>query len=261
MKVLLTGSTGLIGSEMSSYLVGKCDVDLVLFDRERFKKEKSYLTSLTSKKKFDVVINAAGQSKVWRSKKEPISDLDANVGFNVRLLASDILVEGGAFVYFGSDASSRGHYDQFDSPYAISKYAGVHYTKVLAKLYGYRSIILTPSFVVGDHFSRNVLYDALKAHLTDSLSFPKLHPESKWNFIDVKDLVVTTFEYVTDHNGDVDVAIASENNIKYGTILKILGKEPDRFNNFEIIERCLKNTSYFRGHFDVEKFIVGYIEN
>lgn len=260
MRVLLTGSNGLVGNEMKSFLYERGDVDLVLFDRYEFDKNPDYLTLLISEKKFDAIVNAAGQSKVWLSKKDPISDLDSNIRFNVQLLTSNILVENGAFVYFGSDASVvRGQLSLL-SPYAISKHSGVHYTKVLSKYYGYRSIILTPSFIVGERFSRNVLYDSLKAYLSGGLLLPKFHPESKWNFIDVKDVVATTYWYLEHDIGNVDVAIASKNDVDYGLILKILGFEPSLYKGYDREERCLRNTSHFNGFFNIHDFIGRYIE-
>lgn len=263
MKILLVGNKGLIGSAIESTLIDN-KLDFHNFIRNKKSLVKENIDSLRSEhgsNSFDICINCAGQSKVWYSWNEPQEDLLSNVLLQIELIKSNLIKENGHFIYFGSDSIFSTSTDlgkkssiDLDSPYSISKFAGETYTKVLSKKLGYSFSIFRPSFVVGKSFSRNILFDSIQAS-SGLREFPKIHPDSSFNFIDVNNLSDYIVNLIISGELKEFESLASKNNTTYADILDYYKVLKDEYLQYNLINRCLINDSEFDHFFDLHSFL------
>jgi UDP-glucose 4-epimerase len=268
MKILLIGHKGLIGESIKNSLINH-KVEFVNYNRLKKNHSINYNINLFkqeySEGTFDVCINCAGQSKVWYSWKNPIEDIESNLILHIELMRSNLVKKNGRFIYFGSDSifgniTPLNSYDNkidLNSPYAISKFAGEKYTSIYANKLSYNYSILRPSFVVGKLFSRNILYDSIVAFY-NSEKFPQLHPDSKFNFIDVDDLADYIIKSMLKGILEEIQHVSSINSTSYSEILNYFGEDLSKYINFKKINRALVNDSNYKKYFDLNKFITSF---
>jgi nucleoside-diphosphate-sugar epimerase len=259
-RVLLIGKSGLIGSELNKCFEKTSNVVLVAYQPdERISSTADIsriINNLEALGRFDVIVNCLGQSKVWYSWRYPTEDILLNTVFQLELLNSKLLRDSGLIVYFGSDASyewSEGiPQPNITSPYSGSKLLGSELTRCYAERNNNNFAIVIPSFVVGQNFTRNVLYDSLSAY-SNGEKFPELHPQSKWNFVHVRALAEHIVLRVLHNDLSGTNVLVSDNCIHYSDILECLGENSKNYETFNVINRCLdgRNIEYF----DLQKFI------
>ena len=148
MKVLLTGSTGQVGSALLSILEG----DVVHPSRNVFNlQDRDAIVSLLRAAKPDLIVNPAAYTAVDRAESEPEAALAINATAP-GILAEEAKRLGAALVHFSTDyvfdGTKKGSYVEEDAPnplsvYGRSKLAG---ERAVAQS-GVRHLILRTSWV------------------------------------------------------------------------------------------------------------------
>ena len=125
MKILLTGSEGFVGSNLTNFY-RKAGYEVVTLDRRGtpdhlidLSEDNPTLTDLIKDEQIDVINHQAAQVDLRTSLKDPLYDLKGNVQATLRLLAAAQEANVKRFVF----ASSAGAIDSDlpSSPYGISK--------------------------------------------------------------------------------------------------------------------------------------------
>ena len=190
MKILVTGGAGLIGSNLTEYLLeqghevrvldnfatGHIENLLPLFDRfgSRFELQVGDIRNLDDCRKavdgMDYVLHEAALGSVPRSVADPITTNEVNIGgfLNMLVAARDAQVK--RFV-FAASSSTYGDSAQLPkveevigkplSPYAITKYVDELYADVFARTYGIEYIGLRYFNVFGRRQDPNGAYAAV----------------------------------------------------------------------------------------------------
>lgn len=164
VKILITGSSGQIGSHLLEELQDKHEViglDLVR-PADRVRIENATLVSgdirnleMVTKivKKVDAIIHTAAQISVQDSIKNPVVDAKTNIMGTVNLLAAASQCKTKRFVYFSSAAVfgepahipiNEEHPTRPLSPYGLSKLAGESYCVLFHKVYGLPTVCIRP---------------------------------------------------------------------------------------------------------------------
>lgn len=162
MKIVVTGTSGQVGSYLLEHLMKKHDV-LGLDNRpcpyaqieDRTELADVYLEKDLSRylTGADWVIHCAAQVSVERSMKDPIFDANNNVLGTLNMLWNCFLHEAGHFLYISSAAvfgnPQRVPIDEEHptvpmSPYGASKLCGEKYVQAFAAGYGLSTVIIRP---------------------------------------------------------------------------------------------------------------------
>lgn len=164
MKIMITGSSGQIGSHLMEELQDKHDViglDIVRpSDAVRIENAtivsgdiRNYEMMAKVVKKVDAVIHTAAQISVQESIQNPIADAKTNILGTVNLLMAASQSRIKRFVYFSS-AAVFGNPEKIPineehptiplSPYGISKLAGEKYCVLFHKTYGLPTVCIRP---------------------------------------------------------------------------------------------------------------------
>ena len=183
MRVLVTGGAGFIGSNLAEgYLADGHDV-VVLDDLSTGFEEhvprgarfvKGSITDedavLAAVRDVEVVHHHAASRAVYRSVEDPLGTDEVNSGGTLRLLVAARDAGVRRFV-FASSSSIYGGADQLPtpetaplvprSPYAVTKLAGEHHTRVFHELFGMETVSLRYFNVFGPRQRPDSLYAAV----------------------------------------------------------------------------------------------------
>lgn len=183
-RVLVTGSSGFIGSELSKYLdlqgykVWKLDKNSKLESEHEFQIDISKKTQFESisNLQFDTIVHCAAQTDVRQSVDQPAPDLLSNTLGTLFLIEFAVDVGVKNFVYINSGGAIYGE-DQLPlnekstispaSPYGLSKFAGEEYVRILSNRFGLNWSSLALSNVYGEvkRNQKGVIYEFAKSLL------------------------------------------------------------------------------------------------
>lgn len=145
-KVLITGATGFVGSNVLEYLKKNTDWDIVSFDfRDR----------LVNIGKFDYILNLASESDVQRSIQSPVNFIHNNIDLILKVLEYARKYPPHVFLQFSTEevygATNHKEWDvQLPSnPYAASKSAQEMIAIAYWKTYRVPVVITNSSNIVG----------------------------------------------------------------------------------------------------------------
>lgn len=268
-RYMITGGLGFIGSNLIHYLFRQYpDCKILNVDKEAYCSNHEnlkgiigkydytfsktdiadpYIATLILEFKPDVIINAAAQTHVDRSIRNPkeFIDTDINGVFNLVFHSMKLGVE--RFIHFSTDEVFgpilKGEYKETDklnptSPYAASKAAGDLLLLSYIKTYGFPAILVRPC---NNYGPRQYLEKLIPMVITQLLQDKKviLHGEGK----EIREWI-----YVEDCCKAVD------NIIQNGTIGEIYNiGSGERINNVTVIKKII-NTLFGRVH-DLDTFI------
>jgi UDP-glucose 4-epimerase len=184
MRILITGSSGLIGSCVFEKLRGKYEVfglDL---------KPSPYATIVGDIRDYclvekvvgsvDVVVHCAAQTSVARSVEDPLFDAENNIIGTLNLLEAVRKSKRlKRFVYVSSAAVygfpeyvpiDEDHPCRPVSPYGVSKLAGELYTRVFHELYRVPTVCIRPFNVYGRNQDPNSSYSGVISKFLERIS-------------------------------------------------------------------------------------------
>ena len=186
INVLVTGSTGFIGSELSMYLISKGYIVWNL-DKQFDSQMQNQLCIDISKKtdfesilnmKFDVIVHCAAQTDVRKSVEDPTLDLMSNGLGTLNLIEFAAKIGVANFVYINSGGAIYGNEELSltekssiapSSPYGLSKFIGEEYVRILSAKFGFKWSSLALSNVYGDvtKNKKGVIYEFSKCLQTN----------------------------------------------------------------------------------------------
>lgn len=185
MKVVVTGGSGFIGSNLAEELLNKYDVTVIdNLSTGRIENLKSIIKDIEFikgsindqnllKKAFsgsDTVFHQAAIPSVQRSIDDPIASNEANIDGTLKVLvaARDCGVRK---VVYASSSSAYGNTPTLPkkedmkpmprSPYAVSKLAGEYYCRIFSEVYGLKTACLRYFNVFGPRQNPNSQYAAV----------------------------------------------------------------------------------------------------
>lgn len=150
-KVMITGGCGFIGRNLVEYLEKQGGYDITIIDDlsmgTQFQTKAAVSVEdiyTVSKLDVDVVVNCAAQCGVQQSIRQPMDDVETNVGGLVNLLekARDGKVQ--RFIQISSFAALNPV-----TPYGLGKWVGERYCQLFSELYGLETVVLRLSNVYG----------------------------------------------------------------------------------------------------------------
>lgn len=142
-NVLVTGGAGFIGSNLVEQLI-KDNHQVTVWDNFSSGKinnprstvfdidiSKDNFEKIISNDKFEIIYHLAADSRVQTSINNPIQAINSNIVGTGRIL--DLaLRQGSKVVYAGSSTATN----QYNSPYAFTKFAGEECCRMYSKVYG-----------------------------------------------------------------------------------------------------------------------------
>ena len=197
MKVLILGSTGLVGSSLMRLLNTKKDYDVVgatRKDADLFSYKETY--DLVSKTNPDVLINAAAKvGGIYANNSQRTEFILENLKININILEACIdysnifVINLGSSCIYPLDAKNpiieesimTGALEPTNSPYAMAKLTAIELANSLSIQYGHKILNLMPTnlYGPGDNFSE------LDSHVIPGLIFrmhqAKINNEESFN--------------------------------------------------------------------------------
>ena len=197
MKVLILGSTGLVGSSLMRLLDTKKDYDVVGASRKDanlFSYKETY--DLVSKTNPDVLINAAAKvGGIYANNSQRTEFILENLKININILEACIdysnifVINLGSSCIYPLDAKNpiieesimTGALEPTNSPYAMAKLTAIELANSLSIQYGHKILNLMPTnlYGPGDNFSE------LDSHVIPGLIFrmhqAKINNEESFN--------------------------------------------------------------------------------
>ena len=197
MKVLILGSTGLVGSSLMRLLETKKDYDVVgatRKDADLFSYKETY--DLVSKTNPDVLINAAAKvGGIYANNSQRTEFILENLKININILEACIdysnifVINLGSSCIYPLDAKNpiieesimTGALEPTNSPYAMAKLTAIELANSLSIQYGHNILNLMPTnlYGPGDNFSE------LDSHVIPGLIFrmhqAKINNEESFN--------------------------------------------------------------------------------
>ena len=197
MKVLILGSTGLVGSSLMRLLETKKDYDVVgatRKDADLFSYKETY--DLVSKTNPDVLINAAAKvGGIYANNSQRTEFILENLKININILEACIdysnifVINLGSSCIYPLDAKNpiieesimTGALEPTNSPYAMAKLTAIELANSLSIQYGHKILNLMPTnlYGPGDNFSE------LDSHVIPGLIFrmhqAKINNEESFN--------------------------------------------------------------------------------
>lgn len=175
MEILITGGAGFIGSHILAQLLGRRDMDVVVFDNlssgskehvpagmelvEGDVCDEAAVDALFADHHFDAVIHLAAQTMVPTSVEQPVLDCQINLEGVLHVLEA-CRIHGTGHILFSSSAAVYGdnlHIPLKEterlvptSPYGITKMATEHYLRVYHELYGMDATVFRFANVYGE---------------------------------------------------------------------------------------------------------------
>lgn len=175
MEILITGGAGFIGSHILAQLLGRRDMDVVVFDNlssgskehvpagmelvEGDVCDEAAVDALFADHHFDAVIHLAAQTMVPTSVEQPVLDCRINLEGVLHVLEA-CRIHGTGHILFSSSAAVYGdnlHIPLKEterlvptSPYGITKMTTEHYLRVYHELYGMDATVFRFANVYGE---------------------------------------------------------------------------------------------------------------
>lgn len=175
MEILITGGAGFIGSHILAQLLGRRDMDVVVFDNlssgskehvpagmelvEGDVCDEAAVDALFADHHFDAVIHLAAQTMVPTSVEQPVLDCRINLEGVLHVLEA-CRTHGTGHILFSSSAAVYGdnlHIPLKEterlvptSPYGITKMTTEHYLRVYHELYGMDATVFRFANVYGE---------------------------------------------------------------------------------------------------------------
>ena len=197
MKILVLGSTGLVGSSLMRLLETKKEYDVVgatRKDADLFSYKETY--NLVSKTNPDVLINAAAKvGGIYANNSQRTEFILENLKININILEACIdysnifVINLGSSCIYPLDSKNpiieesimTGALEPTNSPYAMAKLTAIELANSLSIQYGHKILNLMPTnlYGPGDNFSE------LDSHVIPGLIFrmhqAKIHNEESFN--------------------------------------------------------------------------------
>ena len=176
MRVLITGGSGFIGSNLVSNLEKFCDVTFVDKQKSIFNHASKEITAdfadntileMISNKKFDYVFHLAATSKVQETVDFPSLSHSNNVLKTIQLLSvcaknTKRVINISSSAVYGNNLSLSGMSEvdipDPQSPYALQKLNTEQYCKLFSEIYGLEAISIRPFNVFGPNQLGNNKY-------------------------------------------------------------------------------------------------------
>lgn len=271
-KVLITGASGMIGSNVLEYLLDNTDWNFVCICSWRHKgnplriKPNDRVTvvthDLTGKipyvGAFDYILNLASESHVDRSIESPLSFIENNVSSTLQVLeyareyTPDIFLQFSTDEVFGTNNTS--HTIMPSNPYSASKAAQEMICMSYARTYGLNIVITNCNNVIGKYQNKEKfipkVIDLIKNYKTVQIHTYKRKPGRRY-YNDVRNVSAALFFILTK-------AKLNKNNL---TRFGLPGGE--MYNNRQMvfmIAEAMGVKNFLHEFVDVEKIRPGYDE-
>tara|TARA_B100000767_G_C19772889_1_gene541012 strand:+ start:3239 stop:4042 length:804 start_codon:yes stop_codon:yes gene_type:complete len=187
MKIIITGSRGFIGHNLSVFLEKK-NIKVLGYDLKNLKNpkifKKNYLENI------DGVIHLAGVSRVSSSINQPIKTLNANIILTTRILEAIKKTKKKPWFMFASTHQIKfdKNFKQF-TPYSISKETCENIICFYSNNYKIKSFIMRFTDIFGlknydEHKILGILINNFKKNKSVNIKTPNHY----LNFVDIKDL-------------------------------------------------------------------------
>lgn len=252
MQILIIGSEGFIGSHCVSYFQ-ELGHNIIGCDLINVKPSYTYhqISRLTrdykevfEARKYDVCINAAGNSSVPVSIEHPLQDFEANTYDTIRILeqirnnqpSCKFIYISSAAVYGNPTILPVRESEKISpiSPYGWHKYHGEQICKEYSCLYGIPIVILRPFSAYGPRLRKQIIWDLFhKFSSSDKVEVYGTGEESR-DFIYITDLIsaINTLVSKDSFEGDVyNIANGKEIFISevVAELAENLGRSPESY--------------------------------
>lgn len=237
MRILITGSTGLIGTNLAKRLRDTDEVFAVTRQTGLDLRDKEGIRLVIETFKPEVVYHLAANAAESRGQISPIDMTENNLNILLNVLVPSINIKVKRFIYASSVAvygEAELPYSEDDIPkpkdvYGVNKLAGEQIIKILSKVHGFEYTILRPHNVYGPHQDmanpyKNVVALFMRSAIEDTPI--KLYGEGKMKraFSYVDDLVNVFIDALWDNFKNQTVNVGSSYEIDIATLLSLIEK-------------------------------------
>jgi UDP-glucose 4-epimerase len=249
MRIAVTGASGFLGKNLCFRLR---NLGHELFEYNS--KNLDLTTTVQLPDSIDVLYHLAANSRVYRSKKDPLGDFKINALGTLHILEAMRRSGIKKIIYTSTDLVYKNlvHCSESDDvganevggPYSFNKLIGEYYIQYYAKLYDLNYVILRPSSYYGPGMKKNAIFDII----TGFLKKDKVHLfhdiDSQFDFIYVEDAVEALLLALNWKNEIVNVSVGESASLRklYNTIKDIIGYDVPLTYEGELIKISVDNS-------------------
>lgn len=237
MRILITGSTGLIGTNLVEKLRDKHEVFAITRQAGLDLRDKESTKFAIETFKPEIVYHLAANAAESRGQVSPIDMTENNLNILLHVLVPSINCKVKRFIYTSSIAvygEAEVPYSEDDIPkpkdvYGVNKLAGEQIIKILSKVHGFDYTIFRPHNVYGPHQDmanpyKNVVALFMRAAIEETPV--KLFGKGKMKraFTYVDDLVGVLEQALDDRFINQTVNVGSLHEIDIATLVSLIEK-------------------------------------
>jgi nucleoside-diphosphate-sugar epimerase len=174
-KILITGASGFVGSNLISYLKNK-NLNIISFSREFGMMYEKIDSNYIDDENIDVVIHLAGKAHDLNNISNELDYFKVNTDLTIFIFNSFLKSNAKVFLYFSSVKAVKDHFDQTltedinptpSSAYGKSKLAAEKYISLNSTYVNKRVYILRPCMIhgAGNKGNLNLLYNLISKNL------------------------------------------------------------------------------------------------
>ncbi len=251
-SILLTGSTGFIGSNLLTHLKKK---NIKIYDILRYPKKKkklknyypiyfkdnSELETKLKKIKINTVINCATHYSLKQDSNSLIKLINANVTFGT-LIIKNTSSKIKKFINFGSMMEYEGNKQNPNSLYAITK---VFYEKILDYFHKNNKKIKIYNIKIfetfGDNDNRNKIIPTIINNYKNNKTFKLLSSKIKMNFVNIDNVIKFINEILYKNIKPGSYCLRNKKFVNVNNILNIVNKKLKKKIKIKILNMKIKN--------------------
>jgi nucleoside-diphosphate-sugar epimerase len=264
-KVLVTGASGFIGSNLINYLQAK-SLNILSFSRSVGMDYYSIDSLYIDKEDVEVIIHLAGKAHDLKNVSNELDYFKANTDLTINIFDAFMKSQAKLFIYFSSVKAVKDHFENIlteyikpspTSAYGKSKLAAENYISSFVNQNGKRFYILRPCMIhgYGNKGNLNLLYNLVSINIPWPLGAFK----NVRSVCNIHNLCFVVYELITRPEIPIGIYnVSDDDSISTNEIIDLIAKSQQKkarifLINQEVIKILAKVGNFFNLPLNTER--------